>query len=104
MGQFLIGIGIIGGAIESVKKPNPYKRLFENCGLTPGGETPVFSGETETDYGYDLRFSLPPGLSTDDFEEKKLAIEQYLGKRICISYENKNVIIKVHDKDKWVED
>lgn len=98
-GVALIAACAVGGFMEIKRKYHPYKRLFEKCGLDVDGETPYFKQKIKTSYGYSLRFNLTAGLSTDDFEKKKLAIEQYIKKRVEIGYNNRNVFINVYEKE-----
>lgn len=93
-----IVVGVVGTSMEIVSAYNPYRRLFQNCKIEAGGQLPLYQGKRKTNYGYNLRFSLPAGLSTNDFENNKLAIEQYLNKKVTISYNNKNVFISVYEK------
>lgn len=93
-----VAIGLVGTGVEMVSAYNPYKRLLQNCRIEVDGKVPFYKGKTKTSYGYSLRFTLPAGLSTDDFDKKKLAIEQYLNKRVEITYKNKNVFIGIYEK------
>src|SRR5690554_4203351 len=61
------------------------------------GTFPELREKRKTDYGYCLRLSLPPGLSTHDFEQRQDAIEQALGHRVEISYSNKNMFVQVFE-------
>ena len=76
-----------------------FKVLFENCNLKKGEMLPEFREKKKTSYGYSLRFSLPVGLSTEDFSRHQTAIEQYLNHKIRIKYHSKNVIIEVYEKE-----
>lgn len=97
LGYVVAGIGCISTMLEARRLFNPYKALFDNLGLKVGNQIPRYIRKRKTEYGYVITFSLPYGLSTDDFEKKKLAIEQYLNKRIEISYNNYRVFIKVFE-------
>ncbi len=81
------------------KKQNKFDTLFTNCNLKKGEMLPQLKEKKKTNYGYALRFSLPIGISTNDFERHKSAIEQYLNKKIQIKYHAKNVIIEVYEKE-----
>lgn len=96
------GLGFLGTsltAMEITRKRNPYRNLFENLKLEKGEQLPKFKGERKTDYGCCLEFSLPTGLSTDDFKKHQLAIEQNLNRKIDISYKNHRVFIRVYEKE-----
>ncbi|NLY46813.1 MAG: DNA translocase FtsK [Tissierella sp.] len=100
-GMELVGYGItsLGGAVtalEFIKSFNPYKRLFENLNIKVGDRIPRYLGKKKTDYGYCLKFSLPYGLSTKDFEKHQLEIEQYFNNKIKISYKNHRVFIQIY--------
>lgn len=101
IGYTLSGIGLIITVTEFKSLLNPYRTLFENCKLTVGDskQVPKLIKKRNTDYGYCLTLSLPYGLSTDDFKKKQLAIEEYLNKRIEISYHNYRVYMKVFEAD-----
>lgn len=56
-----------------------YTRLFKAIGLKNKEDLyPRFKRKKNTEHGYQLLFSLPVGLSTDDFDKHKSAIEQNL--------------------------
>jgi len=96
------GLSVLGGistAIEFKRLRDPFRRIFENLKFDKFGEIPKLKEKRKTDYGYCLAFSLPAGMSTDDFEKHKLAIEQNLNKRIEISYSNYRVYIRVFEND-----
>ncbi|WP_176461578.1 FtsK/SpoIIIE domain-containing protein [Anaeromicrobium sediminis] len=73
--------------------------LFNNCNLKKGEMLPQLREKKKTKYGYCLRFSLPLGLSENDFQKNKKAIEQYLDRRVNIKYKHKNIIIEVIEKE-----
>lgn len=96
------GLTTLGGAttlLDTINKANPYKRLFENLNLHVGKVIPKYIRKRKTDYGYCVTLSLPPGLSTKDFDKHRLAIEQYLNKKIDIEYVNHRVFLKVFEKE-----
>lgn len=63
------------------------------------GAMPELREKRQTQYGYCLRLSLPPGLCAEDFERRQEAIEQYLGHRVRITYSNKNLFVEVYKED-----
>ena len=97
LGYLLTVAGSVTTIIDIKNKSNPYQRLFENVKLESGGITPRFIRKRATDYGHSITFSLPTGLSTKDFEKNKLAIEQYLNKKVDIGYDNYRVFMKVYE-------
>lgn len=97
LGYVVASVGCLSTIIEVRRLFNPYKALLESCNLNVGNQVPRYIGKRKTPYGYCLTFSLPFGMSTDDFEKKKLAIEQYLNKKIEIAYNNYRVFIKVYE-------
>lgn len=99
IGYGLTGLGGITAMADVVRNTNPYRKLFENAKLEIGGQIPRFIRKRKTDYGYCLTFSLPYGMSTDDFRKKQLPIEQYLNKKVDISYDNYRVFLKVYEKE-----
>ncbi|WP_427340769.1 FtsK/SpoIIIE domain-containing protein [Caloranaerobacter sp. DY30410] len=97
-GYFLYGLGIASCGYHVLDKSRGFKILWENLKLYKGEVYPILKRKKKTPYGYDLRFTLPAGLSTEDFEKNKTAIEQYLDKKIKIRYEHKTLIIEVYNK------
>lgn len=93
-----IGLGLAYLLFTSMDNAN-WKLLFKNCNLYKDEMYPKFKEKKTTPYGYFLRFSLPLGLSSEDFIRKQEAIEQYLGKRVEIKYKHKNILIEVYEKD-----
>ena len=63
------------------------------------GTMPTLREKKQMKYGHCLRLSLPPGLSTEDFERRQAAIEQNFGHTIKIKYKNKNMLIEVYEQD-----
>lgn len=100
MGFAISSAGIVLGALDLKEKYNPFRLLFENLNLKVGdGVVPKYINKRKTPYGYCLTFSLPYGLSTNDFEKHQLAIEQYLNKRVDINYKNYRIYIRVYENE-----
>jgi len=99
LGYMVASVGCLSTMMEVRRLFNPYKALFENCNLKVGNQVPRYINKKATNYGYCLTFALPYGMSTDDIEKKKLAIEQYLNKRIEITYNNYKVFMKVYETE-----
>ncbi|OLS02867.1 FtsK/SpoIIIE domain-containing protein [Tissierella creatinophila] len=91
LGASMLGFSLINNA-------NPYNNLFRALKLEINDRVPKFLERKETNYGYCLTFRLLAGMSTDDFEKKKLAIEQHLNRKIEITYNNWRIFIKVYEK------
>lgn len=94
------GLSILGTSMASITiidSANPYRKLLISTKLIIDDKVPKFLGKKKTEYGYCLSFRLLPGMSTDDFEKKKLAIEQHLNRKIEIAYNNWRVFIKVYE-------
>lgn len=71
-----------------IRTQSEYDRLFRYLGLYVNDSYPLFYNVNNNVY----RFLLPIGLSTQDFEKKKDAIQQYRGRSIDIDYEyDKNI-------------
>ncbi len=94
--NWLIGLGSIMFIIDAISNMNPYRKLFENIGLEAGDQVPKFLKKVNTEYGYDLIFSLPPGLSSKQFEQKQIEIKEYLGGDIKINVKNRKLTIQVY--------
>jgi S-DNA-T family DNA segregation ATPase FtsK/SpoIIIE len=76
-------------------KHTKYDRAFIACELCNpiGGEPNLKRRKYEN--GYTLyEFTLPAGVSIEDFEEKSKALSEYVGRNLEIEYGYKNIIIK----------
>jgi len=96
--HIISGLGLYTVITGITNNINGFKQLWTNTKLHIEEDYPLLLNKHETPYGHILRFTLPVGLSTDDFEKKRAAISQYLGNPIEINYNNKNMFIKVYDK------
>lgn len=88
---YLTGIGSI--VYHVADKNRRYRKLWEGIGFK---QFPHLKEKKITSYGYCLRFTLPPGMSTKDLEDHKEAIEQYLGNDIQIKRVGRNTLIEVY--------
>jgi S-DNA-T family DNA segregation ATPase FtsK/SpoIIIE len=77
-----------------------FDRLWKNLNLAKGTSMPYLCGTEKTDHSKIYKFTLPAGLSSDDFERNKLAIEQFVGSDVDIRYTYKQLWIEVFDKSK----
>lgn len=93
----LFGFGGIGFCAFTYSK---YDRLFKNCDLNIGLSYPILKNKCKTEYGSTIyKFTLPCGLSEQDFTEKQQAIENYIGKEVKISYTFKEIVIEEFEKN-----
>lgn len=95
------GLLIVGGACvaDYISHYSIFDQVFKGLKLGIGEAYPILKHKDKKE-GYILyEFTLPSGLSVDDFIAEQLAIEQYIGKPIEISYGFKNLIIKVFVKE-----
>lgn len=89
------GVGIMYEAMTYSK----FDQIFKSLKLGVGEAYPI-KKRVSAKEDYDLyEFTLPSGMSVEDFEKKHDAIEQYVGKRIEIAYGFKNLLIRVYTKD-----
>lgn len=98
IGLGLSALGGIGTIFEFINLANPYRRLFENLNLSIGEQVPKYLNKRNTDYGCCITMTLPPGLSTKDFEKHKEAIEQNLNTDVEFNYKNNRVFMKIYNK------
>lgn len=75
-----------------------FDRIFRGLKLDVNGVYPLLKSKRKTEYSTIYRFTLPAGLSLKDFEDKKDAIEQYLGRSIDIKYTYKEIYIEVYNE------
>lgn len=83
------------GIASYISQLSPFDRVFKNLGLWQGVEYPVLKEKKKTDISTIYTFTLPAGLSIEDFEKNKLAIENHLAKEIEIKYTFKAIQIEV---------
>lgn len=78
----------------------PLRGLFRNLGLYNKDETYPDLRETRNNDGSKIyRFAIPPGMSFKQFEDKKDAIQDFMGKKISLKCHSKNVIMEVFEKE-----
>lgn len=94
----IFGIGGYYFISDFLHKSNKWYKLWESLGIE---NKPHLREKIQTPYGYCLRFSIPRGLSTDDFEKKKSAIYQYIDcDRLNIKHhKGRNMLMEVYEKD-----
>jgi S-DNA-T family DNA segregation ATPase FtsK/SpoIIIE len=85
-----IGVGGIGYLGYTWSK---FDTVFKNLGLGVGISYPILKTKTKGEYSTTYKFTLPPGLSTEDIIKKQTAIEEHIGKKINIEYINKGLFI-----------
>jgi S-DNA-T family DNA segregation ATPase FtsK/SpoIIIE len=90
----LLGAGM---ALDYLIKNKDLPNLFRGAGLTRRIEEteliPLVVEKRKRDYGEDLLLTIPPGLSTTDFENHREAIENGLGASIEFQYINAGLIL-----------
>ena len=66
------------------QKKDPHLKFFRVTGLCVDGIYPYLQSKEAEGNSTRYKYSLPLGMSTEDFEKKKLALEQHLGASITI--------------------
>jgi S-DNA-T family DNA segregation ATPase FtsK/SpoIIIE len=99
----IAGICLTGGgcygAYKCIIGATKFNKLFMNLKLGVNEEYPIFKMKKHTDYSTVYTFTLPTGLSSEDFKSKQLAIEEYLGKSVEIKYTYKELYIEVFEEE-----
>jgi S-DNA-T family DNA segregation ATPase FtsK/SpoIIIE len=90
--------GVLGIAYYAYRW-SKFDKLFENLQLGVNGAYPIFKCKHKTDFSTIYKFTLPCGLSLQDFDKKKDAIEQHLGRDIDIKYTYKEIYIEVYNQN-----
>jgi S-DNA-T family DNA segregation ATPase FtsK/SpoIIIE len=88
-------IGIVGATYYAYTW-SKFNKIFKGLGLGVGTAYPIQKGSYKTEYSTVYKFTLPAGLSLKDFDDRKEAIEQYLGRSIDIKYTYKEIFIEVY--------
>lgn len=88
----------IGGICYTFVTWSKFDKIWKSTGLCVGSAYPLKKGTKRTDISTIYTFTLPCGLSLQDFDKKKNAIEQYLGREIEIRYTYKEIQIEVFDQ------
>lgn len=97
LGILLKCVGICGVAYYAVTW-SKFNKIFRGLDLCIGNAYPIQKSKKKTEYSTIYKFTLPAGLSLKDFEDKKDAIEQYLGRSIDIKYTYKEIYIEVYNE------
>lgn len=87
-----------GGIIYSALTWSRFDKLWKSTGLCVGSSYPLKKGVKKTDISTIYTFTLPCGLSVQDFDKNKKAIEQHLGREIDIKYTYKEIQIEVFEQ------
>lgn len=101
-GTFITTALKIGGVIGLTyygMTVSKFTKVFETMKLGVGSVYPIQKGRSITDISTVYRFTLPCGLSVKDFDDKKDAIEQHLGKSVDIQYTHKEIRIEVYNAE-----
>lgn len=95
----LYTVGVLSCGYQSLTNQKVHKKLWMNTKLiNDDGAMPTLVRKINRNFGYDMVFSLPTGLSTEDFEKKKASIEQHFNKKIEIGYANNKLILSIYTK------
>jgi S-DNA-T family DNA segregation ATPase FtsK/SpoIIIE len=73
--------------------------VFKNVGLGVDGVYPLLKTKKKTKHSVIYKYTLPAGLCLSDFDKKKEAIEQYLGRDVDLKYTYKELFIEVYNKN-----
>lgn len=73
--------------------------VFKNVGLGVDGVYPMLKTKKKTKYSTIYKYTLPAGLCLSDFDKKKEAIEQYLGREVDLKYTYKELFIEVYNQN-----
>lgn len=98
IGYAMASCGAVG-ALSYLTTWSKFDKLFKNLGLCKGSAYPIKVGSQKTDVSTVYKFTLPAGLSLDDFERNRLAIRQHLGRDIDIKYTYKQIWIEVFEQE-----
>ncbi|MBS4539790.1 DNA translocase FtsK [Clostridium sp. D2Q-11] len=92
----IFGVGSYYFIDDFLHKSNKWYKLWDSMGIE---NKPRLREKINTDYGYCLRFGIPRGMSTDDFEKRKSAIYQYIDcDRLNIKHhQGRNMLLEVYE-------
>lgn len=89
----------ITGLAYHFKNRSRFDRLWKNLNLCKGAAYPVLKEKERTDTSVIYKFSVPAGLSIEDFDRHKSAISMFLGRDIDIRPGYKEVWIEVYNQN-----
>lgn len=93
----VFGAGCVGFCAWTFSK---YDKIFKYCNLRTGQAVPILKSQEKTDYNSTIRkFTLPAGLCLQDFLDQQEEIENYIGRQVKITYEDKAIIIEEYEKE-----
>jgi len=96
LGGYVLGLGM--SLYGLLNKDNIYDKFFESENMKNAkGVRPTLKKTIIKEYGYDVYFNLPSGMSLNDFTSKDtlLAFEQYLNAKVEFSYIDNSILGKV---------
>ncbi len=96
--SYIIAISGIYALVQYGIEHSKFDKLFVGAGLGTDGSYPIEKGHENKDGYTQYEFTLPVGMSSEDFAKKELAISQWLGKEIAIQYGYKNLLLRVYDE------
>jgi len=101
IGFAVTGVGCFAAEFlgKLLEEPDELQSVFFCSNLFNLAGLPELKENKKTNYGYCLRYSLPPGMCLSDFKKKQESIEQFLGHRIDIKYANRNILIQVYENE-----
>jgi S-DNA-T family DNA segregation ATPase FtsK/SpoIIIE len=82
------------GLIFALATRSKFDVLFKNLKLGKNEAYPILKSKTKTERGFLYKFTLPAGLSVEDFDKNQTAIEQHLGFPVVIKYTFKEITIE----------
>lgn len=97
--SFMLNLGGVSGLVYYGWTWSKYDKVFRNLNLGIGSAYPLFKSKSKTDYSTVYKFTLPCGLSLQDFLDKKEAIQQYIGKEVDIKYTYKEIYIEEYNME-----
>lgn len=95
---FLMGGCGVFGVYYFFRSWSKFDRLFRNLNLGRGKAFPILKEREETEVSTVYKFTLPAGISSEDFERNRLAIQQHIGRDIDIKYTYKEIWVEVFEQ------
>lgn len=94
----IFGILIVIGSLLAGRKKNRLQLLFEGCKLYTeiNGKKilPKVVSKTDIENGCEYCLTIPPGLSTADFKQKKQAMGEALNSEVEFSYKQGKILMR----------
>jgi S-DNA-T family DNA segregation ATPase FtsK/SpoIIIE len=90
-------VGLVGMGYF-FKSWSRFDKAFKNLNLGINNSYPILKYKEKTETGKIYHYTLPCGLSLDDFDRSKQALSQYIGRELDIRYTYKELVIEVFDR------